>query len=159
MEQGLNDIDKQIVEILLKNAKQSNNEIAKHFGLSNVAIHQRIKKLEEQGIIKGVRARVDYKKMGYDVIGFIGIFFDKAGSYKAVIEQLDAIPEVLECHYTTGSFSAILKIICRDNKHLMDVLVNTIQNISGIARTETFLSLEQAIDKPLSISKLKSESR
>lgn len=84
-------------------------------------------------------------------MAFIGVFLDKAMSNPKAVKQLEAIPEVIECHYTTGNWSIFLKILCRDNSHLMEVLNKEIQAISGVSRTETFISLEQQIERQIKI--------
>jgi len=109
-----------------------------------------MKKVEEQGNIQGYQASIRYEDMGYKTASFIGVFLERAGLYKQVVAELEKIPEVLECSFTTGNYSLLLKIICRDNRHLMDILSNQVQTISGIARTETFVILESPIDRKLS---------
>ena len=118
----IDNIDKQILSLLLADAKVSYSEMAKTVNISSVAIHQRVKRMEEAKIITGSKIEVDLSKIGIDVVAYAGVHFDNAGSYKSVLEKLRLIPEVVECHYTTGTYSAILKIICKSNKELMSVL-------------------------------------
>jgi Lrp/AsnC family transcriptional regulator for asnA, asnC and gidA len=141
-------IDQKILSYLVKNARIPFLEIARECGISGAAIHQRVKKMEDAGIIAGSRMIVKPKALGFDVCAFVGVQLVSTNLYSGVIEALKLMPEVVECHFITGEYALLLKIYCRDNEHLMDVLVNTIQNIPGIARTETFISLDQAIERP-----------
>ena len=114
--------------------------------ISGAAIHQRLKTLEDAGVISGSKFIVNNKVLGYRTMAFIGIYLEKAASNSEAVKELKKIPEVLECHYTTGNWSILIKIICRDNEHLMQLLNKKIQPIDGVSRTETFISLEQQID-------------
>jgi Lrp/AsnC family transcriptional regulator for asnA, asnC and gidA len=143
----IDELDKKILNILGNDTRASLSEIAKVCEVSSAAIHQRIKKLEETKVIIGSRLILDPKKLGINTIAFVGVFFEKAGYYKKVLIQLEKIPQITECNFTTGNYSLLLKICCQDNQHLMEVLSNNIQNIDGIARTETFICLENPIDR------------
>ena len=99
----------------------------------------------------GSKFTVKPKAVGFDICAFVGILLDKAHIYNNVIREIEKIPEIVECHFTTGTWALLVKIYCVDNQHLMDVLVNKMQNIPGVARTETFISLEQTIDREFSI--------
>ena len=94
---------------------------------------------------------VDTKVLGYSTMAFIGIYLEKASSNPEVVKELKKIPEVLECHYTTGNWSILIKIICRDNEHLMQLLNKKIQPIDGVSRTETYISLEQQIERQIQL--------
>lgn len=142
-------IDQKILSYLVKNARMPFLEIARECGISGAAIHQRVKKMEDAGIVAGSRMIVKPKALGFDVCAFVGVQLVSTNQYIGVIEALKQMPEVVECHFITGEFALLLKLFCRDNEHLMDVLVNTIQNITGISRTETFISLDQAIERPV----------
>lgn len=144
--------DRKILSFLIKNARTPFLEIARSCGISGAAIHQRIRKLEDAGIISGSKFIVKPKAVGFDICAFVGVLLDKAHIYKNVIREIEKIPEIVECHFTTGTWALLLKIYCVDNQHLMNVLVNTLQNIPGVARTETFISLDQTIDREFSIS-------
>lgn len=146
---AIDELDKKILNILGKDARTSLSEIAKVCDVSTAAIHQRFKKLEESNVILGSRLILDPKLLGINTIAFVGVFFEKAGYYKKVLTQLERIPQITECSFTTGNYSLLLKICCKDNQHLMDVLSNNIQNIDGIARTETFICLENPIDRSI----------
>ena len=144
-------IDKKILRSLISDARTPILEIARNVGISGAAIHQRLRKLEKSGLIAGSKFVINPKVLGYHTMAFIGVFLDKAMSNPKAVKQLEAIPEEIECHYTTGNWSIFLKILCRDNSHLMEVLNKEIQAISGVSRTETFISLEQQIERQIKI--------
>lgn len=144
-------IDKKILRYLMADARKPILEIARNIGISGAAIHQRLRKLEKSGLIAGSKFIINPKVLGYTTMAYIGIFLDKAMSNPVAVRELEKIPEVLECHYTTGNWSILIKILCRDNEHLMQVLNKEIQQIEGISRTETFISLAQQIDRQISI--------
>ena len=100
-------------------------------------------------IVIGLTLTVDYHKLGYDVTAFLGIYLDKSSMYDDVLNKLKAIPEVVEAHYTTGNYSIFVKLICKDTKHLKLILTDHIQSISGVQRTETLISLQESISRPL----------
>jgi Lrp/AsnC family transcriptional regulator for asnA, asnC and gidA len=147
----IDSIDRTILSYLIKNARTPFLEIARACGISGAAIHQRIKKLEEAGIISGSKFTVQPKAVGFDICAFVGILLDKPNVYNNVIKELEKIPEIVECHFTTGTWALLVKIYCVDNNHLMNVLVNKMQNISGVGRTESFISLEQRIEREFSV--------
>ncbi len=145
----IDEVDQKILTYLIKNARMPFIEIARECGISGAAIHQRVKKLEDAGIIDGSRFIVKPSALGYEVCAFIGVILDHAHQYKMVVEKIQQIPEVVECHFTTGNFTFLVKLMCRNNQHLMDILINTLQNIPGIAKTETFISLEQTVGREI----------
>lgn len=144
-------IDKEILRALMQDARTPILEIARGVGISGAAIHQRLRKLEKSGLISGSKFTINPKVLGYTTMAFIGIYLDKAISNPEAVKQLKKIPEVLECHYTTGNWSIFIKILCRDNEHLMHLLNKEIQSIEGVSRTETFISLNQQIDRQIPI--------
>ncbi len=144
-------IDKQILRALMEDARTPILEIGRHVGISGAAIHQRLRKLEKSGLISGSKFIVNPKILGYTTMAFVGIYLDKAMNNPDAVKQLKKIPEVLECHYTTGNWSILIKILCKDNEHLMHVLNKEIQTIEGVSRTETFISLDQQIDRQIKI--------
>ena len=148
----LDGIDKKILKELTINSRKPILEISRIIGISGAAIHQRIRKLNESGIISGNHLKINPKTLGYSTLAFIGVYFDKAERNYEAIQIMKKIPEILECHYTTGNWSVLIKIICKDNEHLMSLLNNKIQSIEGVSRTETFISLEQQIDRQISIT-------
>ncbi|MFV8280341.1 Lrp/AsnC family transcriptional regulator [Christiangramia marina] len=147
----LDGIDKTILNYLMKDAKKPILEIAKNIGITGAAVHQRLRKLEKSGLIEGSKMMLDARLLGYKTMAFVGVYLDKAVSNPQAVKQLSEIPEVIECHYTTGNWSIFLKILCRDNEHLMVVLNKNIQAIDGVSRTETFISLNQQIDRQIKI--------
>jgi len=144
-------IDKKILRALMEDARTPVLEIARQVGISGAAIHQRLRKLEKSGLLSGSKFVINPKVLGYTTMAFVGIFLDKAMNNPDAVRQLKKIPEVLECHYTTGNWSILVKILCKDNEHLMHVLNKDIQTISGVSRTETFISLDQQIDRQIKI--------
>ncbi len=144
-------IDKEILRDLMEDARKPILQIANKIGISGAAIHQRLRKLEDAGVISGSRFTVNNKVLGYKTMAFIGVYLEKAASNSEAVKELKKIPEVLECHYTTGNWSILIKIICRDNEHLMQLLNSKIQPIDGVSRTETFISLEQQIERQIQL--------
>jgi len=144
-------IDKKILRYLMEDARKPILEIARNIGISGAAIHQRLRKLESSGLIAGSKFVINPKVLGYSTMAYIGIYLDKAMTNPRAVKQLEEIPEVLECHYTTGNWSILIKVLCRDNEHLMQVLNKKIQQIDGVSRTETFISLDQQIDRQIRI--------
>lgn len=144
-------IDQKILMHLISNARMPFLEIARECGISGAAIHQRVKKLEEAGIITGSRLEIDPKALGNDVCAYVGIQISQSNFYNSVIESLKLIPEIVECHFITGKYSIFVKLYCRNNEHLLNVIVNIIQEISGISQTETFLSLDQAFERQVNV--------
>ena len=135
----------------MEDARRPILEIARKIGISGAAIHQRLRELERSGLIQGSKFIINPKIMGYTTMAYVGIYLDKAMSNPMAVKELEKIPEVLECHYTTGDWSILVKILCKDNEHLMHVLNKNIQQISGVSRTETFISLAQQIDRQIAI--------
>jgi len=145
----IDQLDKQILTKLIEDGKIPYTDIAKQLFVSSGTIHVRMKKMEQLGIVKGSSLIVDYHKLGFDVTAFLGIYLDKSSLYDEVAEQLKQISEVVEANYTTGLYSIFAKIVCKDTNHLRLILHDKIQKISGIQRTETFISLEQSISRPV----------
>ncbi len=144
-------IDKTILNFLMEDAKRPILEIAKNIGITGAAVHQRLRKLEKSGLIEGSRLIIDPRLLGYKTMAFVGVYLDKAVSNPLAVNKLKEIPEVIECHYTTGNWSIFVKVLCKDNEHLMKVLNKNIQGIDGVSRTETFISLNQQISRQIKI--------
>jgi len=144
-------IDKTILNYLMEDARKPILEIARSIGISGAAIHQRLRKLEKAGLIEGSKLMINPRVLGYKTMAFVGVYLDKAISNPQAVKRLNEIPEVIECHYTTGNWSIFLKILCRDNEHLMTVLNKNIQAIDGVSRTETFISLNQQIKRQIKV--------
>jgi len=141
--------DKKIIRLLSEKGRISFLEIARACGMSGAAIHQRVAKLENLGIISGYGVRLSPEKLGYTTCAFVGVFLDKANLYHSVSKELEKIGEIVEYHYTTGNYAIFLKMYCRNNQHLMEVLNGQIQKIPGVSSTETFISLEEGIQRGL----------
>lgn len=148
---NIDGIDKIILNHLMDDARKPILEIARNLGISGAAIHQRLRKLEKAGLIEGSKLVINPRVLGYTTLAFVGVYLDKAVSNPSAVKKLKEIPEVLECHYTTGNWSIFLKILCRDNEHLMKVLNKNIQAIEGVSRTETFISLDQQIQRQIKV--------
>lgn len=143
--------DRKILKYLIRDARMKVTDIASFIGMTSAGIHQRLSKIKKAGIIKGFSADLDEKKMGYNTCAFVGIFMDKNSHYRDIVERLEQIEEVVEAHYTTGVYGLFIKLYARDNDHLMQVLNKKIQEISGITRTETFISLEEPIERSIPV--------
>jgi Lrp/AsnC family transcriptional regulator for asnA, asnC and gidA len=148
---NLDELDLQILDLLIKDCRTPYLEIARICHVSGGTIHVRMKKMEDMGIIKGSRIILNLPKLGYDVCCFVGIYVDKTSSFNAVFDEMSTINEVVELHLTTGNYSMFAKIVCTNISDLQDVLLNKINNISGIQRTDTFVSLSQPIDRNISL--------
>lgn len=139
--------DQKILSFLVKNARMPFLEIARECGVSGAAIHQRVKRLETNGVITGSRLLVKPQALGLNICAFVSVSLSEAGKYNEVVGRLKQIPEVVECHFVTGKYALLVKMYCFDNDHLMEVLLNTIQKIPFIQATDTMISLDEAIDR------------
>ena len=148
---SLDGIDKAILRVLMQNARTPVQEIARQLDLSGSAVHQRLKKLEDAKLITGSYLKLNPVSLGYSTTAYIGVYLDKAMRNPEAVAHLRKITEVVECHYTTGNWSILIKILCKNNEHLMQLLNHRIQSIEGVSRTETFISLHQQIDRQISI--------
>ena len=124
-------------------------DVAVECGVSRAAVHQRIQHLIENGVIMGSSFNISPKSLGYSTCTYIGLNLERGSMYKKVVEQLQSIPEIVECHFTTGSYTMLLKLYARDNEQLMYLLNNQIQTIPGVVSTETLISLEQSIKREI----------
>lgn len=145
---SLDKIDLRILEALAEDARKPFLEIAREICISGASVQHRYKKLKSRGFISGTTIRINSEKFGHTTTAFIGIFLDRAMKKPEVVDQLRKISEVMECHYTTGNWSILIKLSCRNNEHLMQLLNTKIEGISGVNRTETFISLNQQINRP-----------
>jgi Lrp/AsnC family transcriptional regulator for asnA, asnC and gidA len=141
----IDSIDRRIMRLLSEKGRISFLEVARECGMSGAAIHQRVAKLEQNGIITGYSVKLSPENLGFSTCAYVGVFLEKAIMYHSVVKDLEKISEIVECHYTTGNYAIFLKVYCRNNQHLMEVLNGQIQNIPGVASTETFISLEHGI--------------
>ncbi len=150
-DKSLDKLDLQIIQAMMEDAEVSYADLGKQFFVSGGTIHVRIKKLEELGIVKGKRLAVDLKVLGYDIIAFIGIYLEKSSMYDNVAQALKNIPQVVRVNYTTGNYSMFVEIVCKDMQQLRFVLHDELQNIKGIERTETLISLEESFSRNVKI--------
>jgi Lrp/AsnC family transcriptional regulator for asnA, asnC and gidA len=144
-------LDKKILAIIKNNARIPFLEVARECKISGAAVHQRVQRLIKIGVIKGTQFILDPKRLGYHTCAFMGIFLEKASMFKDVVEELGKIPEVTECHYIMGNYSIFVKVFARDNEHLKQILLERVQVIKGITRTETLISLEQSLERQINI--------
>lgn len=147
----LDEVDFKILSVLMQNAKMPYTEVATRVCVSGGTVHLRMKKMEDLGVIQGASLNVDISKLGFDVTAYLGIYLSKSSLYDEVADALAQIPEILSLHYTTGAYSIFAHLICRDTKHLREILHDKIQPIPGIARTETLISLEERFRRPLKL--------
>ncbi|MBR1873180.1 MAG: Lrp/AsnC ligand binding domain-containing protein [Bacteroidales bacterium] len=150
--------DQKILSFLVKNARMPFLEIARECGVSGAAIHQRVKRLEANGVITGSRLLVKPQALGLNVCAFISISLSEADKYLEVVASLKKIPEIVECHFVTGKYALLVKMYCLNNDHLMEVLLRTIQKIPYIQATDTMISLDEAIDRQVWVKDYKSTS-
>ena len=147
----LDELDEKILKLIIGNARMPFLEVARECNVSGAAIHQRIQKLTNLGVIKGSEFIVDNTKVGYETCAYMGLFLKSPGQFPSVTEALLQIPEVVECHFTTGPYTMLIKLYACDNAHLMELLNNKLQEIPGVISTETLISLEQSIKKEIPI--------
>ena len=147
----IDNLDKKILGILSKNARIPFKDVAAECGVSRAAIHQRVQHLIEDGVITGSGFDVNPKSLGYTTCTYVGIILEKGSMYKEVVVRLQHIPEIVECHFTTGPYTMLAKLYARDNEQLMDLLNNQMQTIPGVVSTETLISLEQSIKREVPV--------
>ena len=144
-------LDRKILKIITLNARIPFKDVAEQCGVSRAAIHQRVQKLFDTGVIVGSGYQVNPKMLGYNLCVYVGITLEKGSMYNDVVRALEQIPEVVESHFTRGSFSMLIKLYAHDDRDLMALLNSKIQMIPGVSKTETLTSLEQHIDRTLPI--------
>ncbi len=148
----IDNTDLKILEILMQDAKRPYTEVARKVNVSQGTVHVRMNKMEDAGILEKTTLRINYAKLGYDITAFIGIYLEKSALYDMVLAKLKNIPEITSIHYTTGNYSMFVKIHCRDTNHLKEVLHDKMQQVEGIERTETMISLEESLDRNIKLS-------
>lgn len=148
----IDNTDLKILEILRDDAKKPFTEVARRVNVSQGTVHVRMTKLGEAGIVEKTTLKLNYARLGYDITAFIGIFLEKSALYDKVVAKLKEIQEITSIHYTTGNYSMFVKIHCRDTNHLKEVLHDKMQQVDGIERTETMISLEESLDRNLNLS-------
>lgn len=143
----IDEIDQKILRDLIKDARTPFLEIARECGVSGAAVHQRVKKLQQRGIISGSRLLVKPSAIGLNICAFVSISLSEANKYQEVVERLKKVPEITECHFVTGKATLFVKMYCSDNEHLMHVIVNTLQMMPYVESTETMIALEEAFER------------
>ena len=143
--------DRKILRYLIKNARTPVLEIARECGISGAAIHQRIKKLEDMGVIQGSRLVVAPKSLGFDVCAFISIRVSDITQQQDTVERLKEIPEIVECHYITGAYNLMVKLYCIDNEHLMRTIFDKILHVQGVSSTQTYMSLNESFQREIHV--------
>ena len=151
-------IDQKILSFLVKNARMPFLEIARECGVSGAAIHQRVKRLESNGVITGSRLLVKPQALGLNVCAFVSVSLSEANKYPDAIESFKRISEIVECHFVTGKFAILIKLYCFDHDHLMEILLNTIQKIPYVQSTDTQISLDQAIERQVWVKEYQNTS-
>ncbi len=147
----LDEIDLNILDIISKNARIPFKDVAAEVGVSRAAVHQRVNRMIDLNVIVGSGYYIDPRKIDFKTCTYIGIFLEKGSLYSTVAEKLKLIPEIVECHYTTGQYAVFVKVYAKDNEHLRDILSDKIQKISGVASTETFISLDETFKREVPI--------
>lgn len=144
-------LDRKIMAILANNARIAFKDVAEECGVSRAAVHQRVERLKEDGVITGSGFSVNPKAVGYGTCTYVGIRLERGSMYKDVVKKLVKIPEIVECHFTTGPYTMLVKLYVRDNEQLMILLNDTLQSIEGVVSTETLISLDQSIMRDVPI--------
>lgn len=143
----LDNVDFKILSVLSEDAQMAYTEVAKLVNVSGGTVHLRMKKMMDMGVVKGTTLNMDYSKIGWDLTAFISVYLHDTSQYDSVKETLGKIPEVVKVHYTLGRFNMFLKVHAADAKHLKEILHDKIETIPQIQRTESFLSLEEGINR------------
>jgi Lrp/AsnC family transcriptional regulator for asnA, asnC and gidA len=148
----IDNLDRRILDIVIHNARIPSKDVALECGVSRAAIHQRIQRLIDLKVITGSGYHVNPKSLDYATCTYIGVNLERGAMYRDVVPELEKIPEVVECHYTTGPYTMLIKLYAHDNEQLMDLLNNKIQMIHGVTGTETLISLDKSIDREIPIN-------
>lgn len=147
---SLDELDVKILKMIISNARLPFLEVARACNVSGAAIHQRVQRLINLNIIKGSEMVVDYSKLGYETCAYIGLYLKNPSHFKEVVDALKAIPEVVECHYTTGQYDLFIKLYARNNQHLLSIIHKKLQPL-GLARTESLISFKEAFRRQVEI--------
>lgn len=147
----IDDLDRKILEIIMKNARIPSKDVAVVCGVSRAAVHQRIQRMIELNVITGSGYHVDPKVLGYNVCTYVGVKLERASLYRNVLSELENVREIIECHFTTGPYTMLCKLVARDNDHLMNLLNRRIQVIPGVVSTETLISLEESMNREIPV--------
>ncbi len=147
----LDELDEKILNMIINNARIPFLEVARVCNVSGAAIHQRIQKLINLGVIKGSEYIVDHNKVGYETSAYMGLFLKNPEQFNSVVAALEKIPEVVECYYTTGQYDLFIRLYARNNQHLLEIIHKKLQPL-GLARTETLISFKEAFRRQIPIS-------
>lgn len=147
----IDNLDRKILNIIMRNARIPSKDVAAQCGVSRAAIHQRIARLIDLGVITGSGYSVDQKLLGFSTCTYVGVKLERGSMYRDVVRELEQIPEVVECHFTTGPYSMLIKVYATDTSNLMELLNDKIQHIKGVTETETLISLEQSMNRQITI--------
>lgn len=147
----IDNLDRKILNIIMRNARIPSKDVADVCGVSRAAIHQRIARLIEMKVIIGSGYNVDPGRLGYNTCTYVGVKLERGSMYRDVVKELEKISEVVECHFTTGPYSLLIKVYALDNNHLKTLLNDHIQQIHGVTETETLISLEQSFDRQIEV--------
>jgi len=146
----LDSLDRKILKMISENARIPFLEVARECNVSGAAIHQRIQKLTKIGVIKGTQFQFEPEKMGYETCAYIGLFLKDPSSFDSVVEKLSKIPQVVECHYTTGGYDLFIKLYAKNNHDLLTIIHDKLQPL-GLARSETIISFKEAIKRQVQV--------
>ncbi|MCQ2230001.1 MAG: Lrp/AsnC ligand binding domain-containing protein [Bacteroidales bacterium] len=147
----IDELDKKILSLIMENARIPFLEVARECKVSGAAIHQRVQRLQNMGVIKGSEFIINPNKIGYMTCAYIGIFLKDARFFDDVVAKMKEIPQIVECHYTTGTYAIFIKIYAKSNEHMKYILHDKLQAIDGIASTETIISLEESFKRQITI--------
>ncbi|HBG58551.1 Lrp/AsnC family transcriptional regulator [Proteiniphilum sp. UBA1028] len=146
----LDELDEKILRMIVNNARIPFLEVARECDVSGAAIHQRVQKLTNLGVVKGSEFVVDAEKIGYETCAFVGIFLTSPSTFEYVVKELEKIPEVVECYYTTGQYDLLIKVYAKNNKDLLRIIHTELQPL-GLSRTETLMCFKDGFRKKLPI--------
>ena len=147
---SLDSLDKKILKLIAEDARIPFLEVARSCNVSGAAIHQRIQKLNNLGVLKGSKFIIDPEKIGYETCAYIGKKKKNPEKFDEVVDELKKIPEVVECHYTTGDYDMFIKIYALNNHHLLNIIHDRLQPL-GLSRSETIISFNSAFSRQLPI--------
>ncbi len=147
---NLDSLDRQILSLIAEDARMPFLEVARICQVSGAAVHQRIQKMMQQGIISGSQYNFVPSALGFETCAFVGLFLKDPSDFDRVVDALQHIPEVVECHYTTGDYDIFIKIFAKNNQHLLNIIHDKLQPL-GLQRSETIISFHQAIDRQLPV--------
>lgn len=153
---NLDSLDKKILSLIANDARIPFLEVARVCKVSGAAIHQRIQKLNQLGILKGSRFIIDPESIGYETCAYTGLCLKNPEKFNEVVEALNKIPEVVECHYTTGGYDLFIKIYAKNNHHLLEIIHDKLQPL-GLSSSDTIISFNVAISRQIPVETIVNE--